>query len=269
MQIMKKRIKTTLVIAIIGLPALIYGGIFFLLLFVVALGIATWEFVNLMRGAGFQPAMSVAIIGVESLLLVRVYYPEHESVVLVLFVFIAMTLHAIAFERGRNESAGDFAITVTAITYLGWVGAYLVKLRALPDGLWWFSLVLPIVWFTDSGAYFFGSSLGKHKLSPHLSPKKTWEGYIGGVFVGVLAGIFFAWLWRENLPLTLLNGAIFGLVLSSLTTLGDLGASMIKRQSGIKDSSHILPGHGGIFDRIDTWIWAAPLGYYLIHYFFI
>ncbi len=266
---MKERVITVLVLGLIGLPALILGGIFFWILFAVFLGIASWEFVNLMRGANLQPAMPISVGGVLALLVTRIYYPQHESVVLVLLVLFAMAYHSIAFERGRNQAASDFAITVTALVYFGWVGAYLIKLRNLPDGLWWFVLVLPIIWFTDSGAYFVGKNLGKHKLSPRLSPNKTWEGYWGGVFFGVLAGILFAWLWRENISITLLNGAIFGLVLSMLTTLGDLGESMIKRQSGIKDSSHILPGHGGIFDRIDSWIWAAPLGYYLIIYFFI
>ncbi len=266
---MKKRLLTILILAVIGIPAIIYGGLFFWILFAILLSIATWEFVNLMRGSGFQPAMPISVGGVLSILFARTVYPEYASAVLVLFIFLAMAYHAIAFERGRNESAGDFAITITSLIYMGWVGAYLIKLRDLPNGAWWFSLVLPIIWFTDSGAYLIGKNFGKHKLSPRLSPKKTWEGYWGGVFFGVLAGMLFAWIWRENLGITLLNGAMLGLLLSLLTTLGDLGESMIKRQSGIKDSGHILPGHGGVFDRLDTWIWAAPLGYYLINWFFI
>ena len=83
-----------------------------------------------------------------------------------------------------------------------------------------------------------------------------------------MSGVLFAWLWRENLDITLLDGALIGLVMALFTTLGDLGESMIKRQAGIKDSSHILPGHGGVFDRIDTWLWGSALGYYLIIWFF-
>ncbi len=266
---MLKRLATSLVLAAIGFPAVMYGGVFFWLLMAVFLSVAAWEFINLMRGAGYQPAMYVSVSGVLSILFVRTVYPAYESAILVIFVFLAMIYHLIAFERGRDEAAGDFSITVTSLIYMGWVGAYLIKLRDLPNGEWWFFLVLPIVWFTDTGAYFIGKNFGKHKLSPRLSPKKTWEGYWGGVFFGVLGGILFSWLWRDNLPITLLNGAILGLILSLFTTLGDLGESMIKRQSGIKDSSHILPGHGGVFDRIDSWIWAAPLGYYLILWFFI
>ena len=266
---MQKRLITTLVLASIGMPALIYGGIFFWLLMAIFITIAAWEYANLMRGVKFQPATLIATGGALSIFLGRTYFPAYESALLVGFVFLAMTFHLISFERGRDQAAGDFAITLTSLLYFGWIGAYLVKLRELPDGLYWFTLTLPVVWFADSGAYLIGKNFGKHKLSPRLSPKKTWEGYWGGVFFGILGGILFAWLWRNNLEISLFDGAILGLVLSMITTLGDLGESMIKRQSGIKDSGNILPGHGGIFDRIDTWIWAAPLGYYLVTWFFI
>ena len=266
---MLTRLLTALVLAAIGIPAIIYGGVFFWALIAAFVVVAAWEYINLMRVAGYQPAMRIAVSGVFAIFLVRIYFPAYESAVLIIFVFLAMATHLFAFERGRDQAAGDFAITITSLVYMGWIGSYLVKLRELPEGLFWFSLVLPTVWFTDTGAYFIGKNFGKHQLSPRLSPKKTWEGYWGGVLFGVLGSILFTWLWKEHLHITLLEGALLGLLLSLLTTLGDLGESMIKRQSGIKDSSNILPGHGGIFDRIDTWLWAAPLGYYLIRWFFI
>ncbi len=266
---MLKRLATALVLAAIGIPATIYGGIYFWLMMAVFLTVAAWEYVNLMRGADFQPAMVLTVGGVLAILFTRTTYPAYESAVLTALIFLAMAYHLVAFERGRDQAAGDFSITVTGLIYMGWIGSYLVKLRELPNGLGWFLFALPIVWFADSGAYLIGKNFGKHKLSPRLSPKKTWEGYWGGVLFGVLGSVLFAWLWRETLPISLFDGVLLGLVLAMLTTLGDLGESMIKRQSGIKDSSHILPGHGGIFDRIDTWIWAAALSYYLIEWFFI
>ena len=266
---MLKRILTSLVLASIGVPAIIYGGIFFWLLMAVFVVVASWEYINLMRGADFQPSMMISVSGVFIIFLMRTYFPTYESAALIGFVFLSMAYHLVAFERGRDRAAGDFAITIASLVYMGWIGSYLVKLRELPNGLFWFTLVLPIVWFADSGAYLIGKKFGKHKLSPRLSPKKTWEGYWGGVLFGVLGSILFAWPWRHNIEISLLQTILLGLVLSMLTTLGDLGESMIKRQSGIKDSSHILPGHGGIFDRIDTWLWAAPIGYYLVRWFFI
>lgn len=266
---MLKRMGTALVLACIGVPAIIFGGIFFWLLMAFFVSVAAWEYTNLMRGAKFEPQQVLTVLGAFLILLVRTRFPEYESAMLTGLVLLAMSLHLVAFERGRDQAAGDFAITVTGLLYLGWLGAYLIKLRELPGGVYWFTLVLPSVWFADSGAYLIGKNFGKHKLSPRLSPKKTWEGYFGGILFGVLGGMLFAWLWRNDIPVTLLNGALIGFVMAALTTLGDLGESMIKRQAGIKDSSNILPGHGGIFDRIDTWLWGAALGYYLITWFFL
>lgn len=266
---MLKRLRTALLIAAIGLPATIFGGFFFWLMMAIFLSVAAWEYTNLMRAAKFQPAQVLTVAGVLLILLVRTVFPTYESAALTALVFMAMAFHLVAFERGRDQAAGDFAITVAGLLYLGWIGSYLVKLRELPGGMWWFFLVLPTVWFADSGAYLIGKNFGKNKLAPRLSPKKTWEGYFGGVLFGVLSGILFAWLWRNEIPVSLLDGGLIGFVMAALTTLGDLGESMIKRQAGIKDSSHIFPGHGGVFDRIDTWLWAAALGYYLLIWFFI
>ena len=266
---MLKRTLTALVIAIIGVPVIIYGGVFFWLLMAFFVTVTAWEYTNLMRGAKFEPQQIFTVAGVLVLFLVRTKFPEYGEAVLTGLILLAMALHLVAFEKGRDQAAGDFAITVTGLVYVGWIGSYLVKLRELPGGLFWFFLVLPSVWFADSGAYLIGKQIGKHKLSPRLSPKKTWEGYLAGIAFGVLGGMLFAWLWRNNIPVTLLNGAVIGLFMATLTMLGDLGESMIKRQAGMKDSGHILPGHGGIFDRIDTWLWASALGYYMIVWFFL
>jgi phosphatidate cytidylyltransferase len=133
-------------------------------------------------------------------------------------------------------------------------------------------LVLSAVWIADSGAYFIGRAFGKHKLSPRLSPKKTWEGYLGGVLTGTIGTALMALLFMNlagpDTTIALWKGALLGLILSVLTTLGDLGESMFKRQVGVKDSSNLIPGHGGVFDRIDSWLWAVAIGYYVIVWIF-
>jgi len=102
-------------------------------------------------------------------------------------------------------------------------------------------------------------------MSPRVSPKKSWEGYFGGILFGIVFAALFASLWHLRVPvITPFKGAIIGLVMAVVTPLGDLGESMIKRQFGFKDSSNLLPGHGGVMDRIDSWIWAAVIGYYLV-----
>ena len=185
-----------------------------------------------------------------------------------LMILASMTYHLITYERGRDQAASDFAITLSGILYIGWLGAYLISLRNLPNGMWWVLIVLPAVWLADSGAYFVGRTVGKRKFSPRLSPKKTWEGYIGGVVVGTFGAALLAILWNLIEPgvMTPLQGGIIGLILSLVTVLGDLGASMVKRQFGVKDSSNLIPGHGGVFDRIDSWLWAGVIGFYIIQW---
>jgi phosphatidate cytidylyltransferase len=143
--------------------------------------------------------------------------------------------------------------------------------------VWWLKLVLPLVWAADTGGYSIGSAYGKHKMAPRLSPKKSWEGYFAGIFTSVLVGAFFAYAFSlmPTGPQPLhglinpLQGALLGLAIGALAPLGDLGESMLKRQSGMKDSSNIFPGHGGFLDRIDSWIWGAAIGYFLIQYFIL
>jgi phosphatidate cytidylyltransferase len=165
----------------------------------------------------------------------------------------------------------DFAVTVAGILYLGWIGSYFMQLRSLENGLWWFFLVLPAVWLADSFAYFVGVRFGRHRMSPRLSPKKSWEGFWGGAFFGILGAVglsfLFASLGGPQIPWW--KAALLGVVLSTLPTLGDLGESMFKRMAGLKDSGNIMPGHGGFFDRIDSWLWGVAIGYYLIIWFMV
>ena len=197
---------------------------------------------------------------------------QWDSPILALFTLLAMTVHLFDFERGDRFSGTDFVITLGGIVYFGHLGGYLIPLRFIPEGFWWFLTVLPAVWLGDSGAYFIGRRFGRRQLSPRLSPKKTWEGYFGGVLVGTVGTALWVLGLRALSPeisITWVDGSVLGLILSVVTPLGDLGQSMIKRQVGIKDSGKILPGHGGMFDRIDTWIWAAAIGYFIITIFLI
>ncbi len=112
-------------------------------------------------------------------------------------------------------------------------------------------------------------------MTPRLSPKKSWEGYFAGVFTAVIVGAFFAYAFSSEGPRPLsglidpLGGGLLGLFIGALTPLGDLGESMLKRQSGTKDSSNVFPGHGGFLDRIDAWIWGAAIGYFIIQFFIL
>jgi len=272
---MLRRTLTALGLGVIALPAIIYGGVFYFLLIGVFLVGGAWEYVRMYRAVQVEPNEIVTIGGVLVVATARFFFEEAAIPLFVLSVLLAMTVHLIAFERGRDQAALDFGVTVTGIVYLGWLGSYLLDLRQLPQGNWWFMLVLPIAWGGDTGAYSIGTVYGKHKMTPRLSPKKSWEGYFAGLFTSILVGAFFSYAFSSlgHQPLggmiTILQGTFLGLVIGALAPLGDLGESMLKRQGGLKDSSNVFPGHGGFLDRIDSWIWAAALGYLMIQFFIL
>src|SRR4030042_4014130 len=142
-------------------------------------------------------------------------------------ILLSMTYHLVAYERGRDQAGTGFAVALGGMFYIGWFGAYFISLRNLPEGNWWILVVLPAVWFADSGAYFIGKRVGRHLLSPRLSPKKTWAGYLGGIIVGVLLTAGFAAIWRggagPNSDITPLRGALVGLVMGIFPPLGAVG----------------------------------------------
>ncbi|HSF80547.1 MAG TPA: phosphatidate cytidylyltransferase [Anaerolineales bacterium] len=269
-----KRLWVAIILLPIGLILISIGGIPFALLIALFMGLAAWEYDRLFRAGGFKPA-GVLIPAGALLLLYGRFTTGFESAhwMISLVILVSMAYHLVAYERGVDTAGTDFGITLAGVLYFGWVGGYLMSLRDLPDGKWWFLIALPAVWLADSGAYFIGRKFGQHRLSPRLSPKKSWEGYLGGILFGSLGAALLTLLWRigagPESAVTVWRAALLGLVLSILTPLGDLGESMIKRQFGVKDSSNLFPGHGGAFDRIDSWLWAGVIGYYVIVWLFI
>jgi phosphatidate cytidylyltransferase len=268
-----KRTLVSLILLPIGLVIIAIGGPLYTGVIALILGLAAWEYVLLFHAGGFQPAAYLVVAGTLALVIGRAWNDFESAPWLIsLLILAGMTHHLVAFERGRDQAGSDFAATLAGALYLGWIGAYLISLRNLPEGKWWILVVLPAVWLADSGAYLVGVRFGRHKMSPRLSPKKSWEGFLGGILFSVIGTALFAALWQvgagPNSAITPARGAWIGLALSLLTPLGDLGESMFKRQVGVKDSGNLLPGHGGAFDRVDSWLWAGVIGYYLITWFF-
>jgi phosphatidate cytidylyltransferase len=136
---------------------------------------------------------------------------------------------------------------------LGW--------NAAPRGLAWLALVIVVTWLSDTGAYLVGRPLGRHRLIPHVSPNKTWEGFIGGLVCAALTGALAIWVF--GLGVNPLIGAVMGIILSLVGVVGDLAESVLKRQAGVKDSGHLIPGHGGMLDRIDALLFTFPAGWLL------
>jgi phosphatidate cytidylyltransferase len=151
----------------------------------------------------------------------------------------------------RNIAAHGF-LTIFVTLFMTSIAKLNMDVGAL--GVLW---IFIIAWMTDTGAYFSGVLLGKHKLVPHISPKKTVEGAIGGIICAVVAGVVYSLILKNSVRLTLLYAAMC-LVGSAIAQIGDFAASCIKRDCNVKDYGFILPGHGGFMDRFDSVVFAAP-----------
>jgi phosphatidate cytidylyltransferase len=217
-----------------------------------------WEYARLYRAVQLEPSEIITVGGVLVIATARFFFADLAIFAMVVCVLLAMTVHIIAYERGRDKAALDFSVTVTGIVYLGWL-----------------MFILPLVWAADTGGYSIGAVYGRHKMSPRLSPKKSWEGYVAGIFTAIYVGALFAYAFSALGPqplkglITPLQGALIGFLISAIAPLGDLGESMFKRQGGMKDSSNIFPGHGGFLDRIDSWIWGSAIGYFILLFFIL
>lgn len=269
---LSQRVKSALIFVPLFLLLVYQGGWGFNLFTVTILLAAAAEYARLFILNGYSPSLTVLTVGILLFTLQRWFFEgEHLGILLSVVLFLTIAAALIQYETGETKAIFNFAITLSGILYLGWVGSFFISLRALPDGRGWMLTALPVTWMADSGAYFIGRWLGKRKMSPHLSPGKTWAGFAGALLWGVPSGLLLVLLWRAVgfLPAAtpLWQGALMGLVITVLTPIGDLFISLIKRTAGVKDTGDLIPGHGGVLDRIDTWIWAALIGYYLVGVF--
>ncbi|HEY43851.1 MAG TPA: phosphatidate cytidylyltransferase [Anaerolineae bacterium] len=266
---LRERVAVILIILPFILWVVVGGGWLYLLAILTVLCLAVVEFGLMFRGHGLRPALPLLVSGVAILVVARFLFGfKHTPLLLASFCLISQVWHLVDYERGATHSGTDFAITIAGVMYVGFVGSYLISLRLLPEGLWWLLVALPSIWMADAAAYVFGRVFGRHKLSQRISPKKTWEGYLSGVVIGALGTAGLTMLWRtcagSESTLTPVRGLIVGLTISSLAPLGDLGISMIKREFQAKDTGSLLPGHGGVLDRLDSMVWAGVLGFYVI-----
>lgn len=266
-------LRQRLLLTILLLPVIVFfiwqGGWLFAAGVATVLILAGIEFAGMYRREGQRPSRFLILGGVTALVLARWLTAfELTAEVLTGLILVAMSWHLLDYERGAQRSGTDFALTLTGVLYLGWLGAYLVSLRELPGGHWWVLLALPAIWLADGGAYFVGSAIGRRRMTPRLSPKKSWEGYLAGVALGTGGAAALAALYRglgaADIGMDPTVGLAVGATVSLLAPLGDLGASMIKRELKLKDSGTLLPGHGGAFDRLDSWLWAGALAFYVV-----
>lgn len=266
-----KRLLSAAVLIPIVMAAVYVGGWALTALVAILAAIAAWEIWRMFRSGGFSPSVVLLVAGTIAIILVRACFSNDVFTgVLGLLILITVAWHTFRYEKGIQTSAVDFCITLSGILYLGVLGSFIISLRGIQEtGLWWTLLSLPAIACADTGAFFIGRAVGKHKMSLRVSPNKSWEGYLGGIFTACLLTPLLALLLnRYCAQVTWQRGLILGLVLAVLAPLGDFAESMLKRQFDFKDSSNLIPGHGGAFDRIDSYLWTGIVAYYVVTLFF-
>lgn len=251
---------TRTVVALVALPLVIlpiwFGGIPFALLALVIVLAGAYEFYNLLTAGGYHPVLPLGLLWVAALTLTGLQ--PGMPLLLPTITFGLMATYVYVFFQ-HNEPISSWIATVTGALYLGVMVSQMVALRYLPAGFWWLALGLLVTWANDAAAYFVGVTIGRHKLWPRISPKKTWEGTLGGWFFGALCGGLCAYLLP--LPIPIWQGVVIGAVGSMLGLLGDLAISVLKRQVGVKDAGKLFPGHGGMLDRLDSALFVLPFVY--------
>ena len=164
----------------------------------------------------------------------------------------------------RQSATTSFGITILGVAWVGAGIGCLLLVRDIPEfGFWAVMAVLFTVFAADTGAFFVGRTLGRHRMAPAISPNKSWEGFVGGVVAAI--GMAFVILYKDRDEfLTIPESLVLGLVIALAAVLGDLFESAVKRDLDVKDSGRVLGGHGGMLDRLDSLLWAGPAAYFAI-----
>ncbi|MEO8084490.1 MAG: phosphatidate cytidylyltransferase [Ardenticatenales bacterium] len=220
-------------------------------------------------GMAVSPFVPIAAFGLATLgggmVPATVRHDADVTLAAVIIVVVVAFLDQLVRPPDRR-SAAAWGLAVAVPIYVGGLASFLIQLRDLDDGPGLVLFMLFLVWTNDSAAYFGGRAFGRHPLAPALSPKKTWEGLLAGTVGTVVVGLGLAWTAAHLSPIALTVPSLLYVMavciaVSAAGPLGDLSHSFIKRQFGAKDSSHLIPGHGGVWDRIDSLLFAAPVVY--------
>lgn len=263
---LRTRVLSAIILAPIVAGLIVLGGYAWLATVLIAGILAGHEFFLLMRRAGYQPSLFLGLLWI-GLLILEGFRPTSGALRPLLGAGLMFSLVWAMFQA-RKGVVADWALTIVGAVYVGGLLAHFVALRERPDGFWWLLLGMIAVWLGDSGAFLIGLTAGRHKLWPRLSPKKTWEGAIGGFVVVVLSTLGFVAVCSRLAPHTAVarlgwaQAALLGALLGPIALGGDLAVSLFKRQAQAKDSGHLIPGHGGMLDRLDSLLFAIPLVYY-------
>ena len=266
-----KRILT----AIVALPSLLYtvwssSPYFFVILSAIAIVLALGEFYSLAAKAGCKP-QAVAGYSAGLVVIASFVFEEPSLTVAALAGLSIWSLGAAIFQpENMKKVLVSVSATVFGVIYVALLAGCLVGVRMISDSAArtpvphlaskLLTMFFAIVMMTDTGAYYTGRAIGRHKLAPRVSPGKTIEGAIGGLVMAVVAGFLSRLVFFPEIPV--IHALVLGVTIGAIGQIGDLAESLLKRGSNVKDSGNLLPGHGGMLDRVDSILFCAPVLYY-------
>jgi phosphatidate cytidylyltransferase len=269
-----KRALSALVLIPIVIALVWFGGWVAFAGALVTLLLAMWELRAMFAHKGWRPPLALsAAVGVVFLLAAVLWHTGVGVATLAMLVGLSISaLVVVSFgwlllaHRAVESSVRDWALTVASAFYIGWPLAFFLLLRGnVPGGhsagFGWLLALFFMVWATDTFALLAGHYFGRHKLAPHVSPAKTWEGFIGGLLFTVIAALVFLLLVPAVFSIAVhvawYHAVAIGVLVGIVGPIGDLAESLLKRATGVKDSGSIVPGHGGILDRMDSLLFAV------------
>lgn len=254
-----RRILSALFLIPVFLLLVLYGGEGgFALVAMGVAGISLWEFTRLLDHVPGVSRM-LALVGSVGLV-AATYLGGMEWFGIGVTVVVLLELCRAVVSKGEMEATlRRTTLCVLGVLYVGGPISLAVALRGMPGGKGFILLACGIVWVGDTAAFYVGSSLGRHPLAPHVSPKKSVEGSVAGL----IASIGAAWVFANafGIPLTFVSSLLLGIAIGGAGQIGDLIESMLKRAFQVKDTGHLIPGHGGMLDRIDSLLLAVPVFY--------
>ncbi len=257
---MKTRIISATLLTILLIAVDIFGGY---VMFGFALCLSIMGMFELYRVLGIHKkvfAFSGYAIAIAYYALMLFGFEEYVSMWALIAGILTMMVYVIFFTKGYT--AKDAAFSLLGVLYVAVPLSFFYRIRIMENGLFLYFMIFICSWISDTFAYFVGSAIGRHKLTPVLSPKKSIEGAIGGTLAGTIFAFVYAVILRGKLGVDYaLPFTIIGFVGSIMSIFGDLAASAVKRNYDVKDYSNLIPGHGGILDRFDSMIFVTPIVY--------
>lgn len=253
----KERVMSSVVIVLLIFAGMYIGGLAWVgLVTLLVLG-ALKEYADMMKEKGFSVPLPLLWLLAIIMVALQYYNIGIISELALLVSFVAMVVWLVT----TQEEFSSFAYGLVGYIMVAWTLSFLVCLENIYEGWWIAMLAFLIVWTTDAGAYCVGMLIGKHKMAPVISPKKTWEGSVGGILVCLLVVCVYNLLFLHyNTPFMLLTAFLCSIA----GQIGDLLESWLKRWVGVKDSGNVIPGHGGLMDRFDSMMLVAPILYYIL-----